>query len=189
MENTVYYNSTDNIKLCGLLSRTNNSDKIVVLCHGLKGDKTEKNSFNAFVEKLQDKNINSFRFDFRAHGESTGNDFEMKPTKEVEDLEKTIEYLKSNGFNEMIVLGASFGGSIISILDYNKYSCVKGLICWYGALDYFATIEKEEFFSQEHKDIAEKNGWFEIKSKRTGKIFRLGKDLYEEVYQIFLDIF
>lgn len=40
MENKVYYNSTDNIKLCGLLSKVNNSDKIVVLCHGLNGDKT-----------------------------------------------------------------------------------------------------------------------------------------------------
>lgn len=184
MENKVYYNSTDNIKLCGLFSRTNNSDKIVVLCHGLNADKTERNSFNSFVKKLQNKNINSFRFDFRAHGESTGNDFEMKPTKEVEDLEKTIEYLKSYGFNEIIVLGASFGGSIISLLDYNKYDCIKGLICWYGALDYFATIETERFFSQEHKKIAEREGWFKVKSKRTGKIFRLGKDLYEEVYKI-----
>lgn len=184
MENKVYYNSTDNIKLCGLLSRVNKSDKIVVLCHGLNGDKTERKSFNPFVKKLQDNNINSFRFDFRAHGESTGNDFEMKPTKEVEDLEKTIEYLKNNGFNEMIVLGASFGGSIISLLDYNKYDNIKGLICWYGALDYFSTIEAEGFFSEEHRNIADKDGWFEVKSKRTGKIFRLGKDLYKEVYQI-----
>ena len=184
MESKVYYDSTDNIKLCGLISRVNDNRKIVLLCHGLNGDKTERNSFNTFVQKLQEQNINSFRFDFRAHGESTGNDYEMKPTKEVEDLEKTIEHLHNKGFEEIVLLGASFGGSIISLLDYSKYSCIKGLICWYGALDYFATIEAEGFFSEEHKKIAEKDGCFEVKSKRTGKVFRLGKNLYNEVYQI-----
>ena len=184
MEEKIFYDSTDNIKLCGLISKANDSKKIVVLCHGLNGDKTERNSFNSFVKKLQEQKINSFRFDFRAHGESSGNDYEMKPTKEVEDLEKTIEYLNSDGYNEIVLLGASFGGSIISLIDYNKYSSIKGLICWYGALDYFATIEAEGFFSKGHKNIADNNGWFEVKSKRTGKIFRLGKDLYKEVYQI-----
>lgn len=184
IEEKVYYDSTDNIKLCGLLSRVNDNNKIVVLCHGLNGNKTERNSFTAFVKELQEQKTNSFRFDFRAHGESTGIDYEMKPTKEVEDLEKTIEYLNSIGFDEIVLLGASFGGSIISLLDYSKYSSIKGLICWYGAIDYMATIEAEQFFSKEHRDIANKNGWFEVKSKRTGKVFRLGKNLYDEVYKI-----
>ena len=183
-EKKIYYDSTDNIKLCGLLSRMNDSDKIVVLCHGLNGDKTERKSFNILVEKLQEQNINSFRFDFRAHGESTGNDYEMTPTKEVSDLEKTIELLKSKGFNSIILLGASFGGSIISLMDYKKFNMVKALICWYGAIDYFATIEAENFFSEEHRKIAEQNGFYEVTSKRTGRVFRLGLPLYEEVYKI-----
>ena len=184
MEKKVFYKSTDNIELCGLLSIVNNSNKIVILCHGLNGDKTERNSFNLFVKKLEDQKINSFRFDFRGHGESGGNDYEMTPTKEVEDLESTIKYLNEKGYNELIILGASFGGSIISLMDYNKFESVKALICWYGAIDYFATIEAEGFFSKEHKNIAEKEGWFEVKSKRTGKVFRLGKKLYDEVYSI-----
>jgi len=94
IEEKLYYDTTDNIKLCGLLSKVNESRKIIVLCHGLKGDKTERNSFDAFVGKLQEQNINSFRFDFRGHGESYGIDYEMTVTKEVEDLEKTIVFLK-----------------------------------------------------------------------------------------------
>lgn len=184
MEKKVYYDSTDDIKLCGLLSKVNKTGKIVILCHGLNGEKTERKSFNHLVGKLQEKSINSFRFDFRGHGESTGNDYEMTPTKEVKDLEKTIEYLKSNGFNEFVLLGASFGGSILSLLDYQKYDCIKALICWYSALDYFDTIEAEGFFTKEHKEMADRDGWFEIKSKRTGKVFKLGKDLYKEVYEI-----
>lgn len=183
-EQKIFYDSTDNIKLCGLLSKVNDSNKIVVLCHGLKADKTERNSFDEFVEKLQDENINSFRFDFRGHGESSGNDYEMTATKEVEDLQETINMLINTGFNEIILLGASFGASIISLLDYSKYKEVKGLISWYGALDYQATIEEDSFFSLEHKQIAERDGYYPIVSKRTGKVFKLGKDLYDEIYSI-----
>lgn len=183
-EEKIFYDSTDNVKLCGLLSKMNDSNKILILCHGLNGNKTERNSFNTFVEKLQEQKINSFRFDFRGHGESTGNDYEMTPTKEVQDLEETIKMLNSKGYDEIVILGASFGGSIISLMDYSKFKSIKGLICWYGAVDYFATIEAEGFFSEEHKKIAEENGYFEVKSKRTGKVFKLGKALYDEVYSI-----
>jgi len=180
----LFYDSTDNIKLCGLLSKMNDSNNIIVLCHGLKGDKTERNSFNKLVEKLQNQKINSFRFDFRGHGESSGNDYEMTVTKEVEDLEKTIEMLQNKGFIEFVILGASFGGSIMSLIDYNKYNTIKGLICWYGALDYKATIEDEGFFSEEHRKIAERDGFYPIESKRTGKVFKLGLSLFQEINKI-----
>lgn len=108
----------------------------------------------------------------------------MTATKEVRDLEETIKMLNDNGYKEIVVLGASFGGSIISLMNYQKFESIKGLICWYGAIDYLATIEKESFFSKEHKQIAEENGYYEIKSQRTGKVFRLGLPLFEEVYSI-----
>lgn len=108
----------------------------------------------------------------------------MTPTKEVLDLESTIAFLNNKGFNKIIILGASFGGSIISLLDYNKFNNIKGLISWYGALDYLATIEEDKFFSKEHKKISEQNGYYEIISKRTGKSFKLGYELYKEIYSI-----
>ena len=184
MESKIFYDSTDNVKLCGLLSKVNSDDNIIILCHGLKADKTERNSFSKLVEKLQQNNINSFRFDFRGHGESTGNDFEMTPLKEVEDLESTIKMLEEKEYNSIILLGASFGAGIISLLDNNKYPSIKGLISWYGCLDYFATIEEDHFFSDEHMQIAKELGYYEIISKRTGKSFKLGINLYEEIHKL-----
>lgn len=35
----IYYNS-DNIKLCGILNKSN-TDKIVIMCHGIRGNKEE----------------------------------------------------------------------------------------------------------------------------------------------------
>jgi len=184
MEEKIFYDSTDNIKLCGLLSKVNDSDKITILCHGIRGNKNERVSFIPLTEELQRNNINSFRFDFRAHGESSGIDYEMTVTKEVQDLERTIDMLKSKGFKEFILLGPSFGASIISLLDYSKYNCVKSLICWYGAIDYLATIEEESFFAQDKKKIAEEKGYFTTVSKSSGRTFRFGKDLYDEVYSL-----
>lgn len=46
MEEKIYYDSTDNIKLCGLLSKVNDGNSIIVLCHGIRADKTERNSFS-----------------------------------------------------------------------------------------------------------------------------------------------
>lgn len=184
MEEKIYYDSTDNVKLCGLLSKVNDNNSIVILCHGLKGDKTERNSFSKLVEMLQKNSINSFRFDFRGHGESTGNDYEMTPLKEVEDLESTIKMLENKNYNNIVLLGASFGASIISLLDADKYESIKGLVSWYGCLDYFATIEEDHFFSDEHMQIAKEKGYYEIISKRTGKSFKLGINLYEEIHKL-----
>ena len=184
MEEEIHYSSTDNIILYGLFSQVNDTNEIVILCHGLKANRTERGSFDHLVEALRVNDINSFRFDFRGHGESSGKDFEMTVSGEKEDLESTIKMLSKKGFEKIVVLGASFGASIMSFVDYKKYNNVLGLISWYGALDYFGTIEEDSFFSEEHKKIAERNGYFEIKSKRTGKSFRLGKDLYKEIYSL-----
>lgn len=183
MEEKIYYDSSDNVKLCGLLSKVNDDNKIIILCHGIRGNKNERNSFITLAKNLQNQNYNSFRFDFRGHGESTGRDYEMTITNEVQDLEHTIDMLKQKGFKEFILLGASFGASIISLLDYSKHTDVKGLICWYGALDY-KIITDDSFFSEENKNIAEIKGYYPSISKRTGKEFKFGLPLFNEVYSI-----
>ena len=180
MEEKFYYDTTNNIKLCGLLSKVNNSNRIVVLCHGIRGNKTERKSFDKLVKYLAENKYNSFRFDFRAHGESTGNDYEMTITKEIEDLNMTLNFLNNRGFEEYILLGASFGGSIVSLLDYNKYN-VKALIIWYGALDYKGTTV--DMFSDEAKEIVDKQGYYKTYSN-SGREFKFGKELFKEVYRI-----
>ena len=183
MEEKYYYDSTDGIKLCGLLSKVNDGDSIVVLCHGLNGSK-EKESFNTLVELLQKNDINSFRFDFRGHGESTGNDFDMTPLKELEDLKITLDMIEKMDYKRIILLGASFGAGVVSLLDINEYKSIKALISWYGCLDYNATIEEDRFFSKEHMQIAQEQGYYEIASRNSGRKFRLGFKLYEEIQNL-----
>lgn len=185
-EEKIYYSSTDHIKLCGLLSRVNDGNEMVVLCHGIRGDKDEEGSFVSLTEALQRHGCNSFRFDFRAHGESTGNDFEVTITKEIEDLEMTIGMLMTKGYSQFILLGASFGAGIVSLLDYSKYANIRALICWYGALDYTWIAENadDSLFSEKNKKAAEERGSYSSFSKNSGKEFKLGLPLFEEAERL-----
>ena len=87
-------------------------------------------------------------------------------------------------YKRIILLGASFGAGVVSLLDINEYKSIKGLISWYGCLDYFATIEEDKFFSKEHMQIAKEKGYYEIESRRSGRKFRLGYKLYEEIQKL-----
>lgn len=175
-EKEVNIESTDNIILNALLSTVSNDKKIVILCHGINSNKNEGEMFTKLASQLREKNINSLRFDFRAHGKSTGNDFEMTPMKEVEDIKSVLKYVKQLGYQEIIILGASFGASIISILDYSQYKEVKALIDWYGAIDYLKSTVK--YWSKENRKIANEKGFVEIKSERTRKKVKNREKLY-----------
>lgn len=177
-EQKIFYDSTDNIKLCGLLSKVNDSDKIVVLCHGFSGNKSEKKSFDVLVERMRENNINSFRFDFRSHGESSGNDWEMTVSGEIEDLKTSIKLLENLGYNEFILLGASFGAGIVSLLDFENYSNINSLILWYGAFDF--KDPRNQTFSDDKWEIAKSYGYYEL-LKKTGVIRKIGLNLFNEV--------
>lgn len=179
MEEKICIDSTDNIKLCALISNIS-SDKVVLLCHGIRGDKDERGSFVKLAKAIQEEGYSTIRIDFRAHGESTGIDYETTISKEIEDIESTIEFLKSKGYKEIIVLGASFGASIVSLVDYSKFNEVKALILWYGALDNYNVLRTDNFLSERNKEIALRDGFYKSYNK-AGRLFRFGISLFEEI--------
>lgn len=179
MEEKIYIDSTDNIKLCALTSDIL-SDKVVLLCHGIRGDKDERGSFITLAKEIQKQGYSTVRIDFRGHGESTGIDYEMTISKEIEDVESVINFLKNRGYKDIIVLGASFGASIVSLVDYSKFNEVKALILWYGALDNYEVLRTDNFLSERNKEIALRDGFYKSYNK-SGKLFRFGIPLFEEI--------
>ena len=177
MEEKIYYDSTDNVRLCAMFNRAPDSKKAAILCHGITGDKDERDCFKVMSRELLKNGISSIRFDFRAHGESTGNYYEMTVTREAADVETTIKLLSKEGYDSIAVLGASFGGGVVSIVDYTKYKNVKALILWYGLLDY--NMVSVDIFSEEKRKIAEKNGY-----SKTLSGFKLGLPLFDELRSI-----
>lgn len=179
MEEKIFYKTRDQLTLCGILSVVNKNSEIAVLCHGLMGDKNDSDHLENLSKVLNQNGISTFRFDFRGHGESEGNDFEMTPSKELMDLETSLDMLLERGLKPTYLLGASFGGSVVSSLDYKHYSSIRKIILWYGLLDYSNTLT--DFFIEESRLEALKDGFKLIKSNRLGITFKLGLDLYQEI--------
>ena len=168
----IKYLTSDKIELNGILEK-NNSSTCVIMCHGIRSGKEEYGNFTKLANVLNVNNIDSFRLDFRGHGENNTDFSQVTIEKEIIDLESTIDMISCIGYRNIILLGASFGGGIISLIDIKKYNNIKGLILWYPCIVYKDT----DIFCEENVNKALKEGLFETKSMRTGKKFIFSKEL------------
>jgi len=167
----VSFMTNDNVKVYGTLSR-DGSNICVIMCHGIRAGKEEHGNFTKLAEELNKEKIDNFRFDFRGHGESKEDFLKMNIAGAIKDLETSIEYISKLKYKKIILLGASFGAGIISLIDYNKYENISNLILWYPCIVY----ENTDVFSKENVEEAINNSYFETKSMKTGKVFKFSKE-------------
>lgn len=177
----INYKTSDNININGILNKNQDvkNDTCVIMCHGIRADKDEHGNFIKLEELLTQNNIDSFRFDFRGHGENDSSFNIVTISGEIIDLEATIDYIDSLGYKNIFLLGASFGAGIISLIDFKKYNNIKGLVLWYPSIIYSET----DIFCEENLEKAIKEGFLETKSIKTGKTFRFTKELMLETTQ------
>lgn len=177
----ITFNSNDGTKLVGIIQTPKiETNKCVILCHGFKTDKDEYGIYIKLSDELVKNDYAVFRFDFRAHGESTGIDYEMTIEKEIEDLDSAVNFIISKGYSEVNLLGGSFGGGIVTLYSERNEDKLKRLILWYPLLDYQAALISRGSFRQENYEKALKNGYVKITSKTTAKTFRLSKEVFEQ---------
>jgi alpha/beta superfamily hydrolase len=87
----------------------------VVLAHALGNSQS---SWSLFVERLVDDDFHVLTFDFRGHGQSSG---ERSPSAAALDLGAAVDKLRSLGALKIFVVGASMGGTAaISIAATQK---------------------------------------------------------------------
>lgn len=159
-EEKVFIKNKYNINLCGILNEISEDKCMTIICHARGSHKDSRATFN-IATTLTENDINNFRFDFTSDGESEGNELDVNDIRLCEDLECVIEYFTKKGYKEFILIGASLGGRIISLIDTDKYS-VKKMIMWYPAIiykDIFKQIKNKLFRKKEEK-IALKEGYF-----------------------------
>lgn len=92
------------------------SKKVVLLCHGITSSKDEGGFYldlSKFLEKIE---FNTFRFDFRGHGESKISSENATIAGMIIDLNTIINYLNDK-YDEIYIIAASFGGSILLLLS------------------------------------------------------------------------
>lgn len=182
-EKVINYKSIDGIQLGGTLMKKEQNKSCIVMCHGLKTDRNEYGDFTKLSEMLVDNGYDTFRFDFRAHGKSEGTDIEMTMEGLKKDLEATLWLVQNEGYSQLIILGASFGASVLSLINYAYFSKVKKLIVYSGSIDNNNGNPKGSLGIQNYRK-ALTEGSINIKSKTTGKIMTLSKTFMRETREL-----
>jgi pimeloyl-ACP methyl ester carboxylesterase len=105
------------------------SDKIIILCHGFTGNKSE--SKRLFVEVARDcasRGFNAMRFDFYGSGDSEGDFKDFLVSRNIANLSDAIGWAQNLGYEKIAVLGLSLGAAT-AILTINHVP-VDALITW-----------------------------------------------------------
>lgn len=128
----------DGVEISSILQTSSNNDKVVIICHGRASSKESKTCIN--LERVfSEAGIDTIRFDFYGHGESSGILEETTISKGISNLKTVHNFLKEKGYSSFGLVGVSFGGEI-SILTAAKLDKLKVLALKAPALDY---VEKE----------------------------------------------
>lgn len=143
MEEKVRFHSIDGLSLCGVLHRAQIKPRgNILMLHGITVDKNEDGLFSDTARQLCNVGFNVFRFDFRGHGESEGNQEDMTIVGELLDVDAAFKYLKNLDKCQDLPIGmliASFGAASGVIFIANK-SEIKCVVLWNPVLDLMKTF-------------------------------------------------
>lgn len=139
-------------KLVGIISKNNDSDIMFVFCHGFLSGK-ESSTLSYVLDSLNEKNLNTFIFDFSGNGESEGVVGDASYLKEREDIDSVLNYLESQGYKRFCLVGHSMGGSL-SIMTAATDSRVKWVVDIAGPA-YPEKIKERRFGDDKVKEALE----------------------------------
>lgn len=172
---------SNNKNLVGILNRVNDSDEIVVICHARTSSKDSRPT-TRLSESMSILGLNNFRFDFVACGESDGSNIDYNVSNMICNLNDTLDYLKSKGYNHFILIGCSMGARIVSLVNHEKFN-IKKIVLWYGALDYGRGIlnlpGKKEKIARKQGFYQGEHGWkFPYEYFKDERKYKAYKNLY-----------
>jgi len=177
MEEKILFKNSKGDNLSGIVSSSlGDKRKIVILCHGLNSNKNNRANL-AITQKLDSEKIDTFRFDFFAHGESEGNISGLTVSGAVDDLINAFNLIKERGYSEIGLFGSSFGG-MASLIASTKLKNIKFLILKSPVSD----LKKTNIIGEDKKVL---NDW-KMKGLReyalpNGKIYSLKYSFFEDL--------
>lgn len=179
----------DGFELSVEYEKVDDTNKIVVFAHGMTVDKDDEGIFVKAARRLNELGISTIRFDFRAHGKSTGqsaNDFTI--SGELNDLGTIMEFVKKEEYEKVGLAGASFGGGISALYTGDHTDEIDALALANPALDYEKCfLNPTTPWAKEHfshlKDRLDKDGMIRIGSRQ----FAAGPQIFKEMEEYFPD--
>jgi len=95
----------DGFSLDAVFNRVEESEQVIILSHGVTTNKVDEVILLALENKFNEGGFSTLRFDYRAHGKSSGNSVEdFSISGELIDLETVISFLKKEGFEKIGLL-------------------------------------------------------------------------------------
>lgn len=185
-----FYYDSDGLQLCAIFNKYvgDNACGNILFVHGIINDKDEDGNFIEIANKFTKLGYNTFRFDFRGHGDSEGNSEDVTIEGELKDLENSIKKYNQLLENESkyIIIASSFG-AVSSILYTSTHEDrVEKLVLWNPVLDFEKTFLKAEtpwgktFFNEKGYSNLQKKGYITVPKTD----FHFGKKLIEEFGKI-----
>lgn len=132
-----------------------------------------------FAEKLAEKGIASYVFDFRGGGaksQSAGKTTEMSVMTEVADMEEILAAVKKWDFvdqDKIIIIGGSQGGMVSALTAARNADKIAGLVLFYPA---FVIEDDVHNFAETKADIPNEfnyRGWIKV-----------GRPYFADIYDI-----
>jgi alpha/beta superfamily hydrolase len=106
------------------------SKKLVILCHGFTGMKTESGRlFVHAARAMQKAGLNVLRFDFAGSGDSSGDFSEMTPNGQIRDALDVLAWGQRR-YKKVAYLGLSFGGGTTICASYQAKRRPDALLTW-----------------------------------------------------------
>lgn len=147
---------------------------IVVIYHGFCGNKMGPHfMFVKLSRELEELGIASIRVDFAGSGESDGSFKDMTFTREVNDANAILNYVKSLEFidkDRIAILGFSMGGAIASVIAGTRREEVRSLCLWSPAGNMEEIILSETYVGNK-LDKVRKEGSFDVEGLLLGTEF------------------
>ncbi|MCD4666554.1 alpha/beta hydrolase [archaeon] len=165
MEKVTFQNSR-NLKLVGCFYPSD-SKNVIIISHGFAANKDRTRLITA-AEKFSNEGCAVLRYDAGGSGESDDSPVTIK--NYYDDLKSAIKYVRDKGYENIGLLGESFGG-LTSILAYDEN--IKSLVLWSPVIDSMVSTLYEE-----NKKEIESKGF--IIYKKDGREFKIPKEYFDE---------
>lgn len=96
-----------------LVDENTKADTLVVFAHGIFSDKRGDGRFDRLSARLLNSSFDVIRFDFRGHGESPIPSEKFTVSGALTDYLSILDWADSQNYDNIAVIGSSFGGSIV----------------------------------------------------------------------------
>lgn len=147
---------------------------VVILVHGISGDKSESGKFDRLAEELNHEGYNVLRFDMSGFGES--DDDLISVERMTDDLKSAISYASSLGMANIGLLGYSLGAHICCRVYDSRIST---MVFWNPLLANGADVWPNE---QQLKELQETGGI--TQQNQSGKMLCYDPKMVEEIASI-----